>query len=96
MVALSEFGCSEEVFESIPTSCAKSRGSLFNPNESSTWTDVGTYEINEHGLGFQGNLGYSQRAQWGVDELGIGLTGPRLDNQTVAGIATPQPFYLYV
>lgn len=96
MVVLSELGCSEDVFDSVPSGCARSRGSLFNVNKSSTWTDVGTYEINEDGLGFQGNLGYSQRAQWGIDEVGIGLTGPRLENQTVAGIATAEPFYLSV
>ncbi|KAK0382871.1 hypothetical protein NLU13_8787 [Sarocladium strictum] len=94
MVVLSELGCSEDVFDSVPSGCARSRGSLFNVNNSSTWTEVGTYEINEDGLGFQGNLGYSQRAQWGIDEVGIGLTGPRLENQTVAGIATAEPFYL--
>lgn len=94
MVVLSDLGCSEDVFDSIPSSCAKSRGSLFNLNKSSSWDDVGTYGINEDGLGFQANLGYTQRAQWGMERLGIGLTGPRLDNQTVAAIATPAPFYM--
>lgn len=94
MVVLSDLGCSEDVFDEVPSGCAKARGSLFNLNKSETWDNVGTYGINEEGLGFQANLGYTQRAQWGFDQVGIGLTGPQLNNQTVAAIATPEPFFL--
>ncbi|KAL2207028.1 acid protease, partial [Sarocladium strictum] len=94
MVVLSDIGCSEDVFSTVPSGCARSRGSLFNINDSKTWDDIGTYEINDDGLGFQGNLGYSLRAQWGLDKLGVGLNGPELENQTVAGIATADPLYL--
>lgn len=96
MVPLSDYGCSTAVFETVPPDCAVSRGNLFNPNESSTWIDMGTYGINQDGVGLEANLGYSQRAQFGLERLGIGLTSPGLDNQTVAGIATAEPFYLYV
>jgi hypothetical protein len=71
-----------------------SRGNLFNPNDSSTWKDIGLYGINQNGVGLEANLGYEQRVQFGEDHLGIGLTGPGFDNQIVGGIATPEPFYL--
>lgn len=96
MVVLADLGCSESVFDTVPSGCAVSRGNLFDLNESSSWQDAGTYEINGDGIGLEANLGYEQRAQFGLDHLAIGLTGPGFDNQTVAGIATPEPFYLYV
>lgn len=68
---------------------------MFSLNTSTSWDDVGTYGINQNGVGLEANLGYTQKAQFGLEHLGIGLTGPGLDNQTVAGIATPEPFYLY-
>jgi hypothetical protein len=33
-------------------------------------------------------------AEFALDNLGIGMNGPKLENQTLAGIATPDPFYL--
>lgn len=94
MVVLSEYGCSTAVFSSVPSNCAVSRGNLFNLNDSSSWVDMGTYGINQNGVGLEANLGYSQKGDFGLDSLGIGLTGPVLDNQTIAGIATASPFYL--
>ena len=96
IVALSDSACSTDVFGTVPPDCAVSRGVLFKLKESSSWVDVGLYGINQDGVGLEANLGYSQRAQFGLEHLGIGLRGPSVDNQTVAGIATPQPFYLYV
>ncbi|KAK7750152.1 hypothetical protein SLS62_007901 [Diatrype stigma] len=95
MVVLSEYGCSTSVFETIPTNCAVSRGVLFTPNDSSTWHELGLFGINGDGVGLEANLGYSQRSDFGLETVGLGLTGPSLDNQTVAGIATADPFYLY-
>ncbi|KAH7014565.1 aspartic peptidase domain-containing protein, partial [Microdochium trichocladiopsis] len=94
MVALDSDGCSEAVFGTMPPDCAVSRGGLFNINESSSWTDVGLHGINGNGVGLEANLGYVQRAQFGLETLGLGLYGPSFENQTVAGIATPSPFYL--
>lgn len=84
------------MFETVPPDCAVSRGNLFNRNESSSWHDIGLHGINQDGVGLEANLGYEQRAQFGLEHLAIGLMGPGFDNQTVAGIATPEPFYLYV
>lgn len=95
MVVLSEYGCTTSVFETVPTDCAVSRGTLFNPNDSSTWNDVGLYGINDNGVGLEANLGYSQRVEFGMETLGLGLTGPSLDNQAVGGIASADFFYLY-
>ncbi|KAI0009995.1 acid protease [Xylariaceae sp. FL0662B] len=94
MVVLSDYGCSTSVFETVPANCAVSRGNLFIPNKSLSWDELGIFGINENGVGLEANLGYSQRSEVGLETLGIGLTGPKLDNQTVAGIATPEPFYL--
>lgn len=94
MVVLSDYGCSSAVFSTVPSNCAVSRGTLFTANESTSWSDLGTYEINGDGVGLEANLGYSERAEFALDTFGAGLNGPRLANQTVAGIATPEPFYL--
>jgi len=96
LVVLSEYGCSTSIFAVVPDNCAVSRGVLFNPNASSTWHRVGTFGISQDGVGLEANLGYAQRADFSLETLGIGLTGPSLRNQTVAGIATGEPFYLYI
>lgn len=71
-----------------------SRGNLFNPNESSSWYDLGLFGINQDGVGLEANLGYDVRAEFATDTVGLGLTGPKLENQTVAGVADAKPFYL--
>ncbi|KAI0411860.1 aspartic peptidase domain-containing protein [Xylaria grammica] len=93
-VVLSEYGCSTSVLETVLDNCAVSRGNLYNPNESSSWNELGLFGINENGVGLEANLGYSVRAEFGTEDLGLGLTGPSLENQTVAGIAAAEPFYL--
>jgi hypothetical protein len=94
-VVLSEYGCTTDAgFETVPANCAVSRGNLFNPNQSSSWYEVGNYGINQNGVGLEANLGYSQKATFGLETLGLGLTGPSLTNQTVAGIASAEPLYL--
>ena len=80
----------------MPSDCTDSRGDLFSYNKSSSWHNLGTYGINQDGVGLEANLGYYQPAQFGLDSLAIGLTGPSLAKQIVAGIATTEPFYLYV
>lgn len=94
LVVLSDYGCSKSVFQTVPSDCAVSRGTLFNANHSSTWDDLGLYGINDNGVGLEANLGYYQRAELARETLGIGLTGQRLEKQTIAGIATAEPFYL--
>lgn len=94
LVPFADDACSSAVFETVPSDCSVSRGNLFDSSDSSSWKDVGLYGINQDGVGLEANLGYAQRAQFGLETLGIGLNGPVLDNQTVGGIATPEPFYL--
>ncbi|KAJ5635156.1 uncharacterized protein N7484_008469 [Penicillium longicatenatum] len=94
LVVLSDYGCSDSVFPNAPSDCAVSRGTLFNMNQSSTWDELGVFGINQDGVGLEANLGYYQRGEFALDTISIGLTGPTLKNQTVAGIATPEPFYL--
>ncbi|RGP69268.1 peptidase catalytic [Fusarium longipes] len=98
LVVLSEYGCSKDVLAKTIPDCAVSRGNMFEPNESSTWSQLGTYGINGGGVGLEANLGYVQAAKFGLDTLGVGLVdganGITLENQTIGGIATASPFYL--
>lgn len=92
-------GCTSAAIDPVPDDCANSRGGLFNPNTSSTWHDLGLFGINQDGVGFEANLGYSQNADYGLDTLGLGFVAggasdPTLKSQPVAGIATASPFYL--
>jgi hypothetical protein len=92
-------GCTSNAINPVPNDCANGRGGLFNPNSSSTWLEQGLFGINENGVGFEANLGYSQPAEFGLDTLGLGFVaggsaGPTLENQTIGGIATASPFYL--
>lgn len=99
LVVLSEYGCSTKVFESVPVGCASSRGMMFSPNTSSTWIDSGVFGINHDGVGLEANLDYTQAADFGMDTVGLGLVaganGVTLKNQTVGGIASTSPLYLY-
>ena len=73
--------------------CAASRGGdpLFYPNSSTTWKDIGIYN-----LAFEDNLNYTGNGQYGFDTVGLGIdssAGPTLTGQVVAGIVTTD-FYL--
>ena len=98
MVVLSDDGCATSAFSgaSAPPNCAVSRGSLFNPNESSTWNKVGRYSINGDGVGLEANLGYHADVTFALETMAVGLNGRRFENQTVAGLSAAEPFYLYV
>lgn len=98
LAVLSQYGCTTQAFTSVPADCANSRGTLFDPLNSSSWTNQGDYYINGNKIGLEENLGYVQKADFGLDTLGLGTVaganGPTLKGQTVAGIATAEPFYL--
>jgi hypothetical protein len=89
-------GCTSTAMEPVPVDCANSRGGTFNSNTSKTWNDQGFFGINENGIGFEANLGYSQNADYGLETVGLGYAsnGPTLKGQTVAGFGTTSPFYL--
>lgn len=95
MVVLPE-GCTKEAMDPVIANCANSRGGTFSMNSSETWDDQGFFGINENGVGFEADLGYSQNAEYGLETVGLGYAsdGPTLKNQTVAGFATTSPFYL--
>lgn len=61
--------------------------------------DQGLFGINQDGVGFEANLGYSVNADYGLETLGLGFAGgpsePTLENQTVAAFASKSPFYTY-
>lgn len=94
-------GCDTVAVNPIPPNCANSRGGLFNPNTSTTWQDQGLFGINGDGIGLEANLGYTQYGDYGLETVGLGFAGggantPTLKNQTVTGIASTSPIYLWV
>jgi hypothetical protein len=99
LVVLADYGCSDIIMQPIPSNCASSRGSLFSPNQSSTWETIGDYAINDGPVGLAARLQYQQNAHYGTDTIGLGLlNGDRvslLANQLVGGIVTASPFYMY-
>ena len=75
--------------------CAKSRGGVFNANESSTWVQNNVTTNGTFTLGLEENLGYTGNGLFGYDTVALGWqgsNGPTLNQQIIAGIATPQ-FY---
>lgn len=81
---------------SEPTDCAKLRGGVYNYNQSSTWVRNNVTSNGTFTLGLEENLGYTGNGLFGFDTVALGWqgsNGPSLDQQIVAGIATPD-FYL--
>jgi len=81
---------------SEPMDCAKLRGSVYNYNQSSTWVRNNVTSNGTFALGLEENLGYTGNGLFGYDTVALGWqgsNGPSLDQQIVAGIATPD-FYL--
>ena len=80
-----------------PANCATLRGGLFNYNQSTSWVPNNVTVNSTYALGLEKNLGYSgDNGLYGYDTLTLGLPGdnvPTLEQQIVAGIATPD-FYL--
>lgn len=76
------------------TECDSRRGSDFNSNFSSTWTEQGKYE-----LWIESNLGFDKPEDvglFGYDTVGLGYQGeggPTLDKQVVGAISTYDFFY---
>ena len=86
-VVLPQPGCN-----STTVSCANSRGTLFSPNQSTTWRDQGLYALD-----LELNLNYSTNADFGLDTVGFGLPGgggPTLDSQVVAGFENNADYLL--
>ncbi|TVY17027.1 hypothetical protein LARI1_G006003 [Lachnellula arida] len=91
-------GCDTIAIDPVPPNCASGRGGLFNPNTSTTWQDQGLFGINSDGVGLEAALGYTQYADYGLEDVGLGFSGggintPTLKNQTVSGIASVSPIY---
>ena len=73
--------------------CGDLRGTLFLPNASLTWADIGLYGLV---LTEEAGLGYSGNADFGHDNITLGWPGsrlPTLSYQVVEGIAT-KDFYI--
>ena len=76
-----------------PSDCSSARGSLFDKNASSTWSEKGLYQLTTTGENF---LDLSGNGDWGYDTITLGWQGdgsPSINSTLVTGIATPD-FYL--
>lgn len=90
--AVAAQGCTS----SDPPNCATLRGSEFVPHQSSSWTQNNVTANGTFTLELETNLGYSGNGAFGYDTVALGWQGsggPSLEQQIVAGIATPD-FYL--
>ncbi|KAH8705733.1 aspartic peptidase domain-containing protein [Talaromyces proteolyticus] len=80
-------GCSS----SAPYNCADLRGGLFNTSTSTTWSQIGDYN-----LGFEASLGHNDAGEFGYDTVGLGYQGgggPTVNHSVVGGVAGTE-FYL--
>ena len=77
-----------------PSNCAKMRGSIFSSNASSTWSELGIYELL---LTEERSLGLDANGSFGFDHAALGLPGypnmPSL-NQTVIGAFMDTSIYV--
>ena len=79
-----------------PDSCGNSRGGLFDPSRSTTWSDQGTWSLVEESvLGYGGT---TDPGDYGYDTLGIQVEGSSngdvaLPHQVISALAV-KTFYL--
>lgn len=74
-------GNQSNAVEKFSQDCDKSRGYVFSPDESSTWTSQGFYS-----LWVGGNFGLNARGDYGYDNVGLGIPGedgPTVENTTI-------------
>jgi len=74
-------------------SCAKSRGGLYFSHDSSTWNEIGLYELSIYE---EAMLGYGGNGSYGFETITLGWPGnnlPSVGKQVIAGITTTS-FYL--
>lgn len=73
---------------SDPSDCGDLRGTIFRPNSSSTWINIGLYGLV---LTEEAGLGYSGNANFGYDNITLGWKGgglPTLSHQVIEGFAS--------
>ncbi len=83
-------GCS--IF-SDQASCAQARGGIYISDHSSTWNEIGLYELSIYE---EAMLGYSGNGSYGYETVTLGWPGnnlPSVEKQVIAGITTTE-FYL--
>ena len=67
--------------------CSQSRGGLFDPSHSSSWSALGNYSLD-----IEENLGYMAAASYGLDTIALGSSSytnvPTVKSQVVASLTT--------
>ncbi|KAF2691548.1 acid protease [Lentithecium fluviatile CBS 122367] len=69
-------------------SCSEARGLVYRRNDSTTWNDVGNYELDTF---LEQRVGLSGNALYGNDKITLGWSGDAgatVDNQSIAGFIT--------
>ncbi|KAF2274419.1 acid protease [Westerdykella ornata] len=76
----------EREIKVLDRGCQERRGRTFNMSTSSTWDEIGFYQ-----LWLEKNLGILGNGKYGYEKVGLGYTpdnGPTLDNTTVGALIT--------
>lgn len=77
-------GCTDQ----DPATCKDTRGGLYLRNTTSSWSQVGLYQLS---LIEEQLLNYSGNGIYGTDKVGLAWPGdnlPSVSNQIIAGVAT--------
>lgn len=75
------------------TSCAESRGGIYFSDRSSTWNEIGLYELSIYE---EAMLGYSGNGSYGFETVTLGWPGnnlPSMEKQVITGFTTTE-FYI--
>lgn len=76
-----------------PSDCSEARGTIYQPENSTSFSDIGLFEL---GLIEESALGYSGNGSFGYDDVIMGMEGassPIVKHQVVEGFAT-KDFYV--
>ena len=82
-------GCTQQ----DPSNCSEARGEIYHPESSTSYSDIGLFEL---GLLEESALGYSGNGSFGYDDIIMGMSSassPTVTHQVVEGFAT-KDFYL--
>lgn len=72
-----------------PSNCEITRGGIFRPDQSHTWTKNNVTANGMFSFRLESNLGYNSDAEYGYDTVTLGWKGsgrPTLQHQVVAGV----------
>lgn len=78
--------------DNYPSSCSDARGGLFDPSKSSSWTPIGSEDLDQ-----EADLGYVTEASFGTDRVTLGYSGsggPTVNNALIAYFDNATDYFL--